>query len=40
MEYFYFHNCLYDYVWKDNRRRHAERPRPWTSCTSTGMTTN
>ncbi len=25
MEYFYFHNCLYDYVWKDNRRRHAER---------------
>jgi hypothetical protein len=25
MEYFYFHNCLYDYVWKDNRRHHAER---------------
>ena len=25
MEYFYFHNCLYDYVWKDNRRRHSER---------------
>ncbi len=25
LEYFYFHNCLYDYVWKDNRRRHAER---------------
>tara|TARA_A100001015_G_scaffold307967_1_gene404777 strand:+ start:562 stop:1737 length:1176 start_codon:yes stop_codon:yes gene_type:complete len=21
MEYFYFHNCLYDYVWKENRRR-------------------
>ncbi|MGV6808046.1 MAG: vWA domain-containing protein, partial [bacterium] len=21
LEYFYFHNCLYDYVWKDNRRR-------------------
>jgi uncharacterized protein with von Willebrand factor type A (vWA) domain len=27
LEYFYFHNCLYDYVWKDNRRRHAERTR-------------
>ena len=25
MEDFYFHNCLYDYVWKDNRRRHSER---------------
>jgi uncharacterized protein with von Willebrand factor type A (vWA) domain len=29
MEYFYFHNCLYDFVWKDNRRRHAERTRTW-----------
>jgi uncharacterized protein with von Willebrand factor type A (vWA) domain len=27
LEYFYFHNCLYDYVWKDNRRRHSERTR-------------
>jgi uncharacterized protein len=27
LEYFYFHNCLYDYVWKDNHRRHAERIR-------------
>lgn len=25
LEYFYFHNCLYEYVWKDNRRRHSER---------------
>lgn len=25
MEYFYFHNCLYETVWKSNRRRHAER---------------
>lgn len=25
LEYFYFHNCLYEYVWKDNRRRHEER---------------
>ncbi len=27
LEYFYFHNCLYDFVWQDNRRRHAERTR-------------
>ncbi|TPM07920.1 VWA domain-containing protein [Mesorhizobium sp. B2-3-11] len=24
LEYFYFHNCIYEGVWKDNRRRHAE----------------
>jgi uncharacterized protein with von Willebrand factor type A (vWA) domain len=29
LEYFYFHNCLYDFVWKDNRRRHSERTRTW-----------
>ena len=29
MEYFYFHNCLYDYVWKDNRRRWAEKIPTW-----------
>jgi len=22
LEYFYFHNCVYEAVWKDNRRRH------------------
>jgi uncharacterized protein with von Willebrand factor type A (vWA) domain len=27
LEYFYFHNCLYDTVWKDNRRRNSERTR-------------
>ena len=27
LEFFYFHNCLYDFVWKDNRRRHSERTR-------------
>ncbi len=27
LEYFYFHNCLYDFVWKENHRRHAERTR-------------
>lgn len=25
MEYFYFHNCLYESVWKNNLRRGAER---------------
>ena len=25
MEFFYFHNCLYESVWKDNRRRHNEK---------------
>jgi len=25
LEYFYFHNFLYESVWKDNRRRHSER---------------
>ena len=24
LEFFYFHNCLYETVWKDNRRRAAE----------------
>ena len=25
LEHFYFHNCLYDFVWKTNRRRTTER---------------
>ena len=25
LEFFYFHNCVYEGVWKDNRRRHTER---------------
>jgi len=25
LRYFYFHNFIYESVWKDNRRRHAER---------------
>ncbi|WP_341702533.1 VWA domain-containing protein [Ferrovibrio sp.] len=24
MEFFYFHNCVYEKLWKDNRRRHAD----------------
>jgi uncharacterized protein with von Willebrand factor type A (vWA) domain len=27
LEYFYFHNFVYESVWKDNRRRHTERTR-------------
>jgi uncharacterized protein len=29
MEFFYFHNCLYEGVWKDNRRRHTEKLNTW-----------
>src|SRR6476620_1830717 len=29
MEFFYFHNCVYDYMWKKHRRRHAERFPTW-----------
>ncbi|HTD03004.1 VWA domain-containing protein [Undibacterium sp.] len=29
MEFFYFHNCVYDYLWKNNRRRHAEKFPTW-----------
>ena len=29
MEYFYFHNCLYESVWRDNARRHIDRIPTW-----------
>ena len=29
MEHFYFHNCLYEGVWKDNRRRWTEQTPTW-----------
>ena len=29
LEYFYFHNCLYERVWRDNRRRHVEPTPTW-----------
>ena len=29
LEHFYFHNCVYEGVWKDNRRRHDERTATW-----------
>ncbi len=29
LEYFYFHNCLYEGVWRDNRRRFSEKMDTW-----------
>ena len=29
LEYFYFHNCVYEGLWKDNNRRHTERMATW-----------
>jgi len=29
LEFFYFHNCLYEGVWKDNKRRFSERTPTW-----------
>ncbi len=29
MEFYYFHNCLYEGVWRDNRRRRAEKLNTW-----------
>ena len=29
MEHFYFHNCLYEGVWKENKRRFSERTPTW-----------
>ena len=29
LEFFYFHNCLYESVWKDNNRRHTEKINTW-----------
>ncbi len=29
MDFYYFHNCLYESVWKDNRRRHNEKIDTW-----------
>jgi uncharacterized protein with von Willebrand factor type A (vWA) domain len=25
LDFYYFHNCIYEYLWKDNRRRHDVR---------------
>jgi uncharacterized protein with von Willebrand factor type A (vWA) domain len=29
LEYFYFHNCLYEHVWNDNRRRYTDPLETW-----------
>lgn len=29
LEFYYFHNCVYDYLWKNNRRRYAEKFPTW-----------
>jgi uncharacterized protein with von Willebrand factor type A (vWA) domain len=29
LEFFYFHNCLYEGVWKDNSRRWSQRDKTW-----------
>jgi uncharacterized protein with von Willebrand factor type A (vWA) domain len=29
LEFFYFHNCVYDFLWKNNRRRFAEKFPTW-----------
>ena len=29
LEFYYFHNCVYDFLWKNNRRRYAEKFPTW-----------
>ncbi|WP_284336908.1 vWA domain-containing protein [Comamonas sp. NoAH] len=29
LEFYYFHNCVYDFMWKNNRRRFAEKFDTW-----------
>ena len=29
LEFFYFHNCVYDFLWKNNKRRYAEKFPTW-----------
>ncbi|PPE71717.1 VWA domain-containing protein [Caldimonas thermodepolymerans] len=29
LEFYYFHNCVYDYLWKNNRRRFSEKFPTW-----------
>ncbi len=29
LEFFYFHNCVYDFLWKNNHRRYAEKFPTW-----------
>jgi len=36
LEHFYFHNCLYEFVWRDNSRRWTERMHTWDVLRSYG----
>ena len=38
MEFYYFHNCLYEGVWKDNRRRYGEQMDTWDVIRTFGPT--
>ncbi|CAN5367378.1 VWA domain-containing protein [soil metagenome] len=29
LEFYYFHNCVYDYMWKNNKRRYSEKFSTW-----------
>ena len=29
LEFYYFHNCVYDFMWKNNKRRYAEKFATW-----------
>ena len=29
LEYYYFHNCVYERLWRDNNRRHVNSSRTW-----------
>ena len=29
LEFYYFHNCVYDFMWKHNRRRFSEKHATW-----------
>lgn len=29
LEFYYFHNCVYDFLWKNNRRRYSEKFPTW-----------
>jgi uncharacterized protein len=29
LEFYYFHNCVYDFMWKDNHRRYSEKIPTW-----------
>ncbi len=29
LEFYYFHNCVYDFMWKNNRRRYSEKFDTW-----------